>query len=255
MAAAFTLRETSRWLRPHTPGSITASTPAQLETRHFNDLLLRYYCTIYTILRFRRLARGNGIGGSHVRDRPVYPEAPYGDLPGRQPFAQLEQPSLGGEIALQRFAQEIDAQIDGHRERHRPDRGKHRDIHGKIGKAHHGGAGDRTARPQRCFAERLAYAAAVLPARFAEEAALRVEGLGKFSSEETLKLADRHQDRHSPPSPISRTLPRHKLLYAVIPGPRASERSQESITTSRAVATRRMNHRLGLWIPGSLASR
>src|SRR5271166_3867932 len=101
MAAAFTLRETSRWLWPHTPASITASTPAQLETRHFNDLLLRYCCTI---ARFRRLARGNGIGGSHVRDRPVRPEAPYGDLPRRQPFAQLEQPSLGGEIALQRFA-------------------------------------------------------------------------------------------------------------------------------------------------------
>src|SRR5271166_5578758 len=110
MAAAFTLRETSRWLRPHTPASITASTPAQLETKHFNDLLLRYY---YTITRFRRLARGNGIGGSHVRHRPIHPEAAYGDLPGRQPFAQLEQPRLGGEIVLQRFAQEIDAEIDG----------------------------------------------------------------------------------------------------------------------------------------------
>src|ERR1700730_8940730 len=202
-----------------------------------------------------RLARGNGIGGSHVRDRPIHSEAAYGDLAGRQPFAELEQPRLGGEIALQRLAQEIDAQIDGHRERHRPDRSEHRDVHGKIGKGHHGGTGDGTAGPERCLPERLTPATAVLPDGFDEEAALRVEDLGKFGREETLKLADRHQDRHSPPPPNSRTLPRHKLLYAVIPGPRASERSQESITTSRAVATRRMNHRLGLWIPGSLASR
>src|SRR3984893_6639765 len=41
MAAAFTYEKR----RPHTPGSITASTPAQLESRHFNDLLLGYHCT------------------------------------------------------------------------------------------------------------------------------------------------------------------------------------------------------------------
>ena len=46
------------------------------------------------------------------------------------------------------LAQEIDVEIGGDRQRLRPDRRKHRDIHGEIGQLHHGRAGNRAAGAQ-----------------------------------------------------------------------------------------------------------
>jgi len=85
-------------------------------------------------------------------------------------------------------------------------------------------------RAERCLPERLTHATAVLPDGFDEEAALRVEDLGNSAARKRSSSPTVIRTGIRPLPPTRERYPRHKLLYAVIPGPRASERSQEPIT-------------------------
>jgi hypothetical protein len=129
------------------------------------------------------------------------------DLPGRKPLAKLEQPRLGHEVARGGLAQEVDVEIDGHRQRHGADRGEHRHVHGKVRERHHGRAGNRTAGSYRDVAKRLPDPAAPLPHGFDREPTVRMEKLRKLGAKKPLDFLDRHHSRHAPPSRRNRTRP------------------------------------------------
>src|SRR5262245_25902133 len=123
-----------------------------------------------------------------------------GDLAGGEPFAKLEKPRLGDEVARRGPAQKIDVEVDGHGQWDRADRGEHRHVHGKVRKRHHGRTGNRAAWPHRALAESLSHPAAALPHRFDRKATLGIEGSRKLGEEKALELLDGHRHWHASPS-------------------------------------------------------
>src|SRR5262249_1798081 len=161
-------------------------------SRRLKHLLLRFYITVGTGRdRIRRRRVGDG--------RRLALRA-NGDLAGCEPLAELEQPRFREEVAWCRLAQKIDVEVDGHSQRDRADRGKHRHVHRKVRKRHHGRPRNRTAWPQRALAESLSHAAAALPHGFDRKATLGMENLRKLGEKKTLELRDRHHHWHAPPS-------------------------------------------------------
>src|SRR5262249_21729750 len=79
-----------------------------------------------------RAPRRNRIGRGDVGDGIVVPVGANGDFPRRKLLPELQKSRFSGEVALGGLAQEIDVEVDGDRERHRPNGGKDRDIHGEI---------------------------------------------------------------------------------------------------------------------------
>src|SRR5262249_15818622 len=183
----------------HTPAARLRSTPSSIYLRSLNHLSLWFYSTS-PVSRRNRISRGRVSHGLRLAVRP------NGDLAGGEPLAELEQPRLGDQAAGRGPAQKIDVEVDGHGQRDRTDRGKHRHIHGKVRKRHHGGPGNRTARPYRDLTERLPHPAAALPYRFDYKAALGMENLRKLGEEKALDLLDCHHHRHPPPSRLAKEL-------------------------------------------------
>ena len=110
-----------------------------------------------------------------------------GDLAGSEPLAELEQPRLREEIARRGLAQKIDVEVDGHGQRDRADRRKHRHVHRKVRKRHHDRTRNGTAGPHRALAESLSHAAAALPHGFDRKATLGMENLRKLGEEKTFR--------------------------------------------------------------------
>ena len=127
---------------------------------------------------------------------------PYCDLTHRKPLAEFEQPALGHEIAGVGLAQEIDVQIGGDGERHRPDRGEQGHLHRNIGERHHGWAGDRPAGPHEPWLIGLSHAPAAMPDRLDREPASRVKRLRKILREEPFERLDIHH-RLGHPIPLA----------------------------------------------------
>src|SRR5436190_20665787 len=113
----------------------------------------------------------------------------------RQAPAELENFRLRNQVAALRLAQEIDIQIDGHRQRDRTNCRQHRHIEREVGQHHHGGSGNGPTGPDKSVAIRLAHAAPAEPDLFNAETALRMERLRKFRGEKTLDLLDSHDRR------------------------------------------------------------
>jgi hypothetical protein len=65
--------------------------------QYFNEVGWRYYFTVSSVLRGR-----NGISRGRVGDEILIAFRANGDVGHRQPFAKLDQPSLGQKILLRR---------------------------------------------------------------------------------------------------------------------------------------------------------
>ena len=72
-------------------------------------------------------------------------------LPNGQTLAELDQPALRYQARLARLAQEVEGQVCGNGEPHRPDLGKDSHIKRQIRQGHHGGAGNGSARTDQLF--------------------------------------------------------------------------------------------------------
>src|SRR5262245_26754973 len=126
----------------HTLAARLRLTPSPVFLRSLNYLSLWSYSTS-PVSRRNRISRGRVSHGLRLAVRP------NGDLAGGEPLAELEQPRLGDQVARRGPAQKIDVEVDGHGQRDRTDRGKHRHIHGKVRKRHHGDPRDSTDPPDR----------------------------------------------------------------------------------------------------------
>src|SRR5262252_8955451 len=158
----------------HTPAARPGSTPVWIyfpvrSARYLNGSILPFNSSLF--LRWDRIGRGD------VGDRRLLAVRANGHFAGDQPFAELQQPRLGVEVAPRRLAQKIDVEIDGDRERHRSDRAEHRHVHGEIGERHHGRARNRAAGADGVLAEHLANPAAAFPHRFDRKPAVGMEDL------------------------------------------------------------------------------
>src|SRR5271166_2803971 len=102
----------------------------------------------------------NRISGRRMRHGLFVPRAANGNLAARESLAYLEEPCLGGQVSLRWLAQEIDVEINRHREGNRSDCCEHGHIHGEIRERHHGRTRNCAAGSQRYRAEGLSYPAA-----------------------------------------------------------------------------------------------
>src|SRR5215831_1445758 len=187
-----------RWAAAHTPRPGCGQRRPRY-SRPLNRLSLWFYNTVSIVFGRDRISRGHVGNGLRLAVRA------NGDLAGGEPLAELEEARLGDQVARRGLAQKIDVEVDGHRQRDRADRGKHRHVHRKVRKRHHGRAGNRAARPDRDMAESLPHPAAALPYGFDRKATLGIEGLRKLGEEKALELLDCHRHWHPPPSGGNRT--------------------------------------------------
>ena len=148
-------------------------------------------------------SRRDRIGRGHMRHRFVF--AVRANASPRPTASRL--PSFSSRASAMRsrvrgLAQEIDVEIGGHRQRHRTDRGEHRDIHGEVGKRHHA-SGRKSCRPAAAMRSRKACRTRQPPSHSAsiDRPLSGLKDLRKLGAEKTLELVDRHHDRHLPPLP------------------------------------------------------
>src|SRR5215472_10166253 len=79
----------------------------------------------------------NRMGRGRVGDEILLTFRANGDVGHRQPFAELDKPSLGQKILLRRTLKKIDGQISCDRHRRPADAGMDRDIRPEVCERHH----------------------------------------------------------------------------------------------------------------------